>query len=101
MTELDMDTEEQTEQPEELQTADGESTMRELVEFMARGLVEHPDQISVTTVEGKTSVIFELRVAPDDMGKIIGKDGRVAKAMRTLLKVAAAKERKRAILEIV
>jgi predicted RNA-binding protein YlqC (UPF0109 family) len=74
--------------------------MRELVEYLARGLVEQPDQVSVTAVEGKASVIFELRVAPDDMGKIIGKDGRVAKAMRTLLKVAAAKEHKRAILEI-
>ena len=79
----------------------GESTMRALVEHMARGLVEHPDDVSVTTVEGKASVIFELRVASSDMGKIIGKDGRVAKAMRTLLKVAATKERKRAILEIV
>ncbi len=80
---------------------DVESTMQELVEYMARGLVEHPDDVSVTTVEGKASVIFELRVAADDMGKIIGKDGRVARAMRTLLKVAAAKEHKRAILEIV
>lgn len=75
--------------------------MQALVEYMARGLVEHPDDVTVTTVEGKASVIFELRVAADDMGKIIGKDGRVARAMRTLLKVAAAKEHKRAILEIV
>jgi predicted RNA-binding protein YlqC (UPF0109 family) len=78
-----------------------ESSMRALVEFMARGLSEHPEEVSVTPVEGKASVIFELRVASSDMGKIIGKDGRVAKAMRTLLKVAATKERKRAILEIV
>ncbi len=77
------------------------SMMQALVEYMARGLVEQPDAVSVTPVEGQTSVIFELRVAPDDMGKIIGKEGRVAKAMRTLLKVTAAKERKRAILEIV
>lgn len=77
------------------------SSMQALVEFMARGLGEHPDEVSVTPVEGKASVIFELRVASTDMGKIIGKDGRVAKAMRTLLKVAATKERKRAILEIV
>ena len=83
------------------ETNDDESSMRALVEFMARGLGEHPDEVSVTPVEGKASVIFELRVAPSDMGKIIGKDGRVAKAMRTLLKVAAAKEHKRAILEIV
>lgn len=77
------------------------SMMQALVEYMARGLVEHPDDVSVTAVEGKASVIFELRVAPDDMGKIIGKEGRVAKAMRTLLKVTAAKEGKRAILEII
>lgn len=80
---------------------DQASSMQALVEFMARGLGEHPDEVSVTPVEGKASVIFELRVASSDMGKIIGKDGRVAKAMRTLLKVAATKERKRAILEIV
>jgi predicted RNA-binding protein YlqC (UPF0109 family) len=95
----DEQADEQDEQDEEIGPEN--STMRELVEYMARGLVEQPDQVSVTTVEGKASVIFELRVAPEDMGKIIGKDGRVAKAMRTLLKVAAAKERKRAILEIV
>ena len=77
------------------------SLMQALVEYMARGLVEQPDAVSVTPVEGQASVIFELRVAADDMGKIIGKDGRVAKAMRTLLKVTAAKEHKRAILEIV
>lgn len=77
------------------------SMMQGLIEYMARGLVEEPDVVSVTPVEGQASVIFELRVAPDDMGKVIGKDGRVAKAMRTLLKVTAAKERKRAVLEIV
>ena len=81
--------------------ASEETTMQALIEFMARGMVEHPDEVSVTPVEGKASVIFELRVAASDMGKVIGKDGRVAKAMRTLLKVAAAKEHKRAILEIV
>ena len=86
---------------EESDTLPAESTMQALIEYMARGLVEQPDAVSVVPVEGKASVIFELRVAPEDMGKIIGKDGRVAKAMRTLLKVAAAKERKRAILEIV
>jgi predicted RNA-binding protein YlqC (UPF0109 family) len=78
-----------------------DSTMLALVEYMARGLVEQPEAVSITTIENAATVTFELRVAPDDMGKIIGKDGRVAKAMRTLLKVAAAKERKRAGLEIV
>ena len=77
------------------------STMLALVEYMARGLVEQPEAVSITTVESAATVTFELRVAPDDMGKIIGKDGRVAKAMRTLLKVAAAKGHKRVGLEIV
>lgn len=85
---------------EEETPAEG-SLMQALVEYMARGLVEQAGDVSVTTVEGQASIIFELRVAPDDMGKVIGKDGRVAKAMRTLLKVTAAKERRRAILEIV
>jgi uncharacterized protein len=89
-----------SEAPEEGMPAEG-STMQALVEYMARGVVEQPDAVSVTAVEGQASIVYELRVAPDDMGKIIGKDGRVAKAMRTLLKVTAAKERKRAILEIV
>ena len=80
---------------------DDDSTMRALVEYMARSMVTQPDEVSVTTVQARSSVIFELRVAPDDMGKIIGKDGRVAKAMRSLLKVAAAREHERAILEIV
>ena len=74
--------------------------MQELVEFIAKGLVDSPDQVSVTAVEGEQSVIYELRVAPDDIGKVIGKEGRIAKSIRTLLKVAGAKEHKRAVLEI-
>jgi len=76
-------------------------TMKELVEYMARLLVENPDQVEVSEVNATRSVIFELRVAREDMGRVIGKQGRVANAMRTLLKVAAAKQGKRAILEIV
>jgi len=79
----------------------GTLTMRELVEYMARLLVENPDQVEVTEVNATRSVILELRVAREDMGRVIGKQGRVANAMRTLLKVAAAKQGKRAILEIV
>ncbi|HEV7214504.1 MAG TPA: KH domain-containing protein [Chloroflexota bacterium] len=75
--------------------------MQALVEYMARGLVEQPDAVSVIAVGSPSSMLFELRVSPEDMGKIIGKEGRVAKAMRTLLKVAAAKEQTRANLEIV
>ncbi|HJX39275.1 MAG TPA: KH domain-containing protein [Anaerolineae bacterium] len=75
--------------------------MRELVEYMAKLLVDNPDQVEVTEVSATRSVILELRVAREDMGRVIGKQGRVANAMRTLLKVAAAKQGKRAILEIV
>ncbi|TAK20981.1 MAG: KH domain-containing protein [Chloroflexota bacterium] len=75
--------------------------MKELIEYIARSLVDRPEAVRVTQVEGEQSVIFELQVAPDDMGKIIGKEGRIANAIRTLLKVAAAREGKRASLEII
>jgi predicted RNA-binding protein YlqC (UPF0109 family) len=75
--------------------------MKELVEYMARSLVNYPDQVEVIEVNATRSVIFELRVAQEDMGRVIGKGGKVANAMRTLLRVAAAKRGKRAILEIV
>ena len=75
--------------------------MKELIEYIARSLVDHPESVKVTQVEGEQSVIFELQVAQEDMGKIIGKEGRIANAIRTLLKVAAAREGKRAVLEII
>ena len=75
--------------------------MRELVEYMARALVEHPDQVRVQEVAGARSIIYELHVAPSDMGRVIGKNGRVANAMRSLVRVASARSGKRAILEIV
>ena len=75
--------------------------MKELIEYIARSLVDHPENVKVTQVEGEQSIIFELQVAQDDMGKIIGKEGRIANAIRTLLKVAAAREGKRAVLEII
>ncbi|TKJ29823.1 MAG: RNA-binding protein [Chloroflexi bacterium B3_Chlor] len=75
--------------------------MKELVEYMAKLLVDNPDEVEVAEVNATRSVIFELRVAREDMGRVIGKRGRVANAMRSLLRVAAAKEGKRAILEIV
>ncbi|MBI2941814.1 MAG: KH domain-containing protein [Chloroflexi bacterium] len=74
--------------------------MKELVEYIAKSLVDHPDQVRVMQVVGEQSIILELQVAQEDMGKIIGKEGRIANAIRTLLKVAAAKEGKRAVLEI-
>jgi predicted RNA-binding protein YlqC (UPF0109 family) len=75
--------------------------MKELVEYIAKALVDDPSQVEVTQIEGATSVILELRVAPDDMGRVIGRGGRVANAMRTLLRVVAAKQGKRVTLEIV
>ncbi|MCJ7667095.1 MAG: KH domain-containing protein [Anaerolineae bacterium] len=75
--------------------------MKELVEYMVKSLVENPDQVEVREIDGTHSVIFEVRVAKEDMGRVIGKGGRVANAMRTLLRVAAIRQGKRAILEIV
>lgn len=75
--------------------------MKELVEYMVKSLVEDPDQVEVREIDGTRSVIFEVRVAQEDMGRVIGKGGRVANAMRTLLQVAAIRQGKRAILEIV
>ena len=74
---------------------------KELVEHIARALVNDPDAVIVRAVSGDSATILELSVAPDDMGRVIGKKGRVANAMRTLLSVAAVKEGKRVRLEIV
>ncbi len=74
--------------------------MRELVSFLAKALVDNPDQVEVREIEGEKAVIYEVRVAPDDMGKIIGKQGRIVKAMRTVVKAAAAREGKRVMVEI-
>lgn len=77
------------------------SGMKDLVEFMAKALVNDPDAVVVREIEGASATIYELSVAPEDMGRVIGKQGRVANAMRTLLRVAAVKEGKRVTLEIV
>jgi len=77
------------------------SDMKKLVEFMAKALVNDPDSVVVREIEGTSATIFELSVAQEDMGRVIGKQGRVANAMRTLLRVAAVKEGKRVTLEIV
>lgn len=74
--------------------------MKELVSFIAKSLVDNPDAVEVTEVEGERSIILELRVSPDDMGKVIGKQGKIAKSIRTLTKAAAAKEGKRVVVEI-
>jgi len=75
--------------------------MKELVEYVARALVDHPDDVTVRVIEGERTKVLELKVHPDDMGQVIGKQGRTAKAIRTLLSAAATKENVRAVLEIV
>ncbi len=75
--------------------------MKELIEYVAKALVDNPSEVQVTEIIGATSVILELRVAQEDMGRIIGRSGRVANALRTLLRVMAAKQGKRVTLEIV
>jgi predicted RNA-binding protein YlqC (UPF0109 family) len=75
--------------------------MKELVEYIAKSLVDNPAAVEVTEIEGGTSVILELKVAQEDMGRVIGRSGRVANAIRTLLRVLAAKQGKRVTLEIV
>lgn len=74
--------------------------MRELVETIAKALVDNPDAVEVNEVEGERSTILELKVAPEDMGKVIGKQGRIAKAIRTVVKAAATKDDKRVVVEI-
>ncbi len=75
--------------------------MSELVEIIAKYLVDNPDEVRVNEVEGTQSIIIELKVAPEDMGKVIGKQGRIAKAIRTVVKAAAIKENKRVSVEII
>ena len=71
--------------------------MEELVRYIAATLVDHPDQVQVKTVEGPESVIIELSVGPEDMGKVIGKQGRITKAIRTVVKAAAVKANKNTV----
>lgn len=75
--------------------------MKELLDYIARALVDEPDQVSVQQVESERLIVLELRVAADDMGKVIGKQGRIAKAIRTVVNAAAVKENKRVVVEIV
>ena len=74
--------------------------MRELVEYIARNLVDDPEAVRVNEREEENAFILELTVAPDDMGKVIGKQGRIAKAIRSVVKAAASKEDKKVIVEI-
>ncbi|MDD9944530.1 MAG: KH domain-containing protein [Myxococcales bacterium] len=74
--------------------------LREIIAFVAKALVDDPDAVEVTAVEGEKTVVVELAVAPSDLGKVIGKDGRTARALRTLLSATSAKYSQRAVLEI-
>ena len=73
---------------------------KELVEYIARSLVDRPDDVEVAMIEGEKSTILELKVAEDDIGKVIGKHGRIAKAVRTILSASSSKSGKRFVLEI-
>ncbi len=73
---------------------------RELVEYIAKALVDDPDGVEVNMIEGEKSTILELKVSPDDVGKVIGKHGRIAKAVRTVLAAVSTRTGKRVVLEI-
>ena len=77
------------------------SALKEIVECVAKRLVDNPDEVSVNETVGERTVVIELKVAPSDLGKVIGKQGRTAKALRTILSAAAAKQGKKAVLEII
>ena len=75
--------------------------LKELIEMIAKALVDYPEQVDVSELEGEQTSVIELRVAKEDLGKVIGKQGRTARAMRTILSAASTKIRKRAVLEII
>ena len=74
--------------------------MKEVLEIIARSLVDEPEAVEVREIEGEQSVIFELKVADGDVGKVIGKQGKIAKSIRTVIKAAASRENKHAVVEI-
>ena len=74
--------------------------LKELVEYIVKKLVDKPESVVVTEINGEQATILELRVAPEDLGKVIGKEGRTARSIRTLIHAAASKDNKRAVLEI-
>jgi predicted RNA-binding protein YlqC (UPF0109 family) len=75
--------------------------MKDLIEYIAKALVDFPEQVAVNEIEGSQTSVLELNVAKEDLGKVIGKQGRTARAMRTILNAAAAKLNKRTVLEII
>jgi predicted RNA-binding protein YlqC (UPF0109 family) len=75
--------------------------MRDLIAYIAKALVDKPEEVDVTEIEGEQTSVIELKVAKEDLGKVIGKQGRTARAMRTILSAASTKIRKRSVLEII
>lgn len=75
--------------------------MREIVEFLCKSVVDHPDQVRVSAVEGDSSLIVEVRVAPEDTGRVIGRNGRIISAIRTLARAAATRQGKRVVVEVI
>ena len=75
--------------------------MKELVRIIATSLVDHPEQVEVTEQETEKALVIELKVAPEDMGKVIGKQGRIAKSIRTVVKAAATKDDKKVVVDII
>lgn len=78
-----------------------ELNLKELIKYIAQALVDYPEEVEVTEIEGSTTSVMELKVAKEDLGKVIGKQGRTARAMRTILSAASTKIKKRAVLEII
>ncbi len=79
----------------------GDETIKQLAVVMAKALVDKPEEVEVTEVEGEQTTVIELKVAKDDLGKVIGKEGRTARALRTILGAASTKLRRRTVLEII
>jgi predicted RNA-binding protein YlqC (UPF0109 family) len=75
--------------------------MKELIKYIAQALVDNPEEVQVNEIEGEQTSVIELKVAKEDLGKVIGKQGRTARAMRTILSAASTKIRKRSVLEII
>jgi len=75
--------------------------MKELIEYVVKTLIDHPDDLRITEIEGERTIVFELRCHPEDVGKVIGKSGKTVGAIRTLLSTVAARQNRRAMLEVV
>ena len=75
--------------------------MKELIEYVVKALVDHPDDLRIAEIEGERTIVFELRCHPEDVGKVIGKSGKTVGAIRTLLSTVAARQNQRAMLEVV